>query len=264
MDAAAGGKSGIGCWVRQAFARQKEPVQSDSSKEWEKLGSEIHVWHAALDRDERDIARLQATLSADEKARAERFRFAKDKNHYTVARGLLRELLGKYLQQAPDSLEFSYGPHGKPALAGKNASSGISFNLSHSFGLAVYAFAKGRDLGIDVERVQPESAGEDIARRFFSPREVGDLRSLPPEARTEAFFLCWTRKEAYIKALGTGLYAPLDTFSVNLRPGEPAEFLGGVDSRWHIAAFQPAEGYAAAVVYDGDVCSIQQFSTDSD
>jgi 4'-phosphopantetheinyl transferase len=245
----------------QAFARRKEPVQSDSSKEWAKLGTEIHVWHAALDRDERDLARLQATLSADEKARADRFRFAKDKNHYTVARGLLRELLGNYLQKPPASMEFTYGPHGKPALAGKNASSGISFNLSHSFGLAVYAFSKGRDLGIDVEHVQPESAGEDIARRFFSPREVGDLRSLPPEARTEAFFLCWTRKEAYIKALGTGLHTPLDSFSVSLRPGQPAEFLEGAGPRWHIAAFEPAEGYAAAVVYDGAPVSVKFMGT---
>jgi 4'-phosphopantetheinyl transferase len=158
-------------------------------------------------------------------------------------------------------MEFTYGPHGKPALAGKNASSRISFNLSHSFGLAVYAFSKGRDLGIDVEHVQPESAGEDIARRFFSPREVGDLRSLPPEARTEAFFLCWTRKEAYIKALGTGLHTPLDSFSVSLRPGQPAEFLEGAGPRWHIAAFEPAEGYAAAVVYDGAPVSVKFMGT---
>jgi 4'-phosphopantetheinyl transferase len=229
--------------------------------EWEPLGNDIHVWHAALDRDESVLARLQATLSPDERARADRFRFAKDKNHYTVARGLLRELLGKYLQQDPASLEFSYGPHGKPALAGKNAPSGLSFNLSHSFGLAVYAIARGRNLGIDVERIQPESAGEDIARRFFSPREVSDLRALPAEARTEAFFLCWTRKEAYIKALGTGLYTPLDGFSVSLGPGQCAEFLGGVDSRWHIAAFEPAEGYAAAVVYDGDASAVKFLDT---
>ncbi len=248
--------------VGQGFhGRQRETVQSDSSKEWPKLGTEIHVWHAALDRDERDLARLQATLSADEKARADRFRFAKDKNHYTVARGLLRELLGNYLQEAPAGLEFSYGPHGKPSLAGKNASSGISFNLSHSFGLAVYAFARERDLGIDVERVQAESAGDDIARRFFSPREVSDLHALPAEARTEAFFLCWTRKEAYIKALGTGLYTPLDGFSVSLGPGQCAEFLAGVDSRWHIATFQPAQGYAAAVVYDGAPGSVRFMGT---
>jgi 4'-phosphopantetheinyl transferase len=226
-------------------------VQSDSSKEWEKLGAEIHVWHAALDRDERDLARLQSTLSADEKARADRFRFAKDKNHYTVARGLLRELLGKYLQEAPVSLEFSYGPHGKPALAGKNASNGISFNLSHSFGLAVYAFAKERNLGIDVERVQAESAGDDIARRFFSPREVSDLRALPAEARTEAFFLCWTRKEAYIKASGEGLQIPFDSFDVSPALGVSESSPGGADPRWRMWAFSPAPNYAAALVSDG-------------
>jgi 4'-phosphopantetheinyl transferase len=232
-------------------------VQPDSSKSWENIGSEIHIWHAALDRDESDLGRLQATLSPDEKTRADRFHFAKDRNHYTVARGLLRELLGGYLRQDPASLEFSYGPHGKPYLSGANASSGLSFNLSHSSGLAVYAFAVQRNLGIDVEHIQPESAGEDIARRYFSPREVSDLHGLPPEAKAEGFFNCWTRKEAYIKALGTGLHTPLDSFSVSLRPGQPAEFLGGVDSRWRIAAFQPAGGYAAAVVYDGPLSSFK-------
>lgn len=238
-------------------------MQLSSSKEWQSFGDGIHVWHAALDRDENVMSQLAATLSPDEKARADRFRFAKDRNHFTVARGLLRELLGAYLQQDPSSLEFSYGQHGKPALAGKHASSGLCFNLSHSFGMAVYAFAEKRNLGIDVERVQQDSAGDDIARRFFSPREVSDLRSLPQESRPEAFFRCWTRKEAYIKALGTGLHTPLDSFSVSLLPNQPAQFLGGVDSCWHMAAFHPAEGYAAAVVYDGGNYSIRYVSVDS-
>lgn len=217
------------------------------------------MWHAALDREESVLAQLAATLSPDEKARADRFRFAKDRNHFTVARGLLREWIGGYLHEPPASLEFCYGQHGKPALAGPHASSGLCFNLSHSFGVAVYAFAKERNLGIDVERVEPGSAGEDIARRFFSPREVSDLRSLPPESRAEAFFRCWTRKEAYIKALGTGLHTPLDSFSVSLLPDQSAQFLGGVDSRWHMAAFSPAEAYVAAVVYDGAPCSVKLF-----
>lgn len=240
---------------RARAVSQRTTVQLNSSKEWQPLGDGIHVWHAALDRDEAAMGQLAATLSPDEKARAERFRFAKDRNHFTVARGLLRELLGAYLQQPPASLEFSYGQHGKPALAGRHASTGLGFNLSHSFGMAVFAFAQGRNLGIDVERVDPESTGEDIARRFFSPHEVSDLRSLPPEVRPEAFFRCWTCKEAYIKALGTGLHTPLDSFSVSLLPDQSAQFLGGVDSRWHMAAFHPAEGYAAAVVYDGAPCS---------
>ena len=232
-------------------------MQVSSSKEWQQLAGDIHVWHAALDREESALAQLTELLSPDEKTRAGRFRFVKDRNHFTVARGVLREFLGAYLQEEPASLEFSYGQHGKPALAGKHASSGLCFNLSHSFGMAVFAFARGRNLGIDVERVDPESTGEDIARRFFSPGEVSDLRSLPPTGRPEAFFRCWTRKEAYIKALGTGLHTPLDGFSVSLLPDQPAQFLGGVDPCWHIAAFHPAEDYAAAVVYDGGPCSVR-------
>jgi 4'-phosphopantetheinyl transferase len=231
--------------------------------EWELIGNEIHVWHAALDRDEKILGQLESTLSLDEKARADRFHFVNDRNRFVVARGVLRELLGKYLQQSPASVEFSYGKHGKPFLSGGNASTGLCFNLSHSAALAVYAIAKGRNLGIDVERVRPESAGEDIARRYFSAREVSDLQTLSPEARVEGFFHCWTRKEAYLKATGMGLQIALDSFAVSLLPGKPVQFLSGVESRWNLAAYHPAEGYVAAVVCDGAPCSIKYFSADS-
>ncbi len=230
---------------------------------WESIGEEIHVWHAALDRDEKTLAQLESSLSPEEKTRAGRFHFVNDRNRFVAARGQLRELLGKYLQQAPASLEFSYGKHGKPFLSGENASSGLGFNLSHSASLAVYAIAEGRNLGIDVEHVRPESAGEDIARRFFSAREVSDLQSLPAEARVEGFFHCWTRKEAYLKATGMGLQIALDSFAVNLLPEKPVQFLSGVEPRWHLAAYHPAEGYVAAVVYDGAPCSLKYFPFDS-
>jgi 4'-phosphopantetheinyl transferase len=231
--------------------------------EWKQIGDEIHVWHAALDREEKVLGRLESRLSQEEKARADRFHFVNDRNRFVVARGLLRELLGKYLHQAPTGLEFSYGEHGKPSLSGGNASSGLCFNLSHSAGLVVYAIAKERNLGIDVEHVRPESAGDDIAERYFSSREVSDLRTLPPEARVEGFFHCWTRKEAYLKATGMGLQIPLDSFAVSLFPEKPAQFLGGVEPRWHLAAHDPAEGYVAAVVYDGAPCSLKYFPVDS-
>jgi 4'-phosphopantetheinyl transferase len=232
--------------------------------QWTEIGDEIHVWHAWLDREAEALKQLESTLSPDEIARADRFHFAKDKNHYVAGRGLLRALLGRYLGEAPASLELSYGEHGKPALGGPNAASGLSFNLSHSGGLAVYAFAKGRDLGIDVERIKPDFVSEDIARRYFSAREVDDLLSLPPEKRPVAFFDCWTRKEAYLKARGAGLQIPLDSFSVSLLPGRPAGFLGGVESCWRLAAFHPAEGYPAAVVFDGTPRSVYYFSADTD
>jgi len=240
-----------------------EALERNSLSQWTEIGDEIHVWHAWLDREAEALKQLESTLSPDEIARANRFHFAKDKNHYVAGRGLLRALLGRYLAQAPAGLEFSYGEHGKPALAGAYAAIELSFNLSHSGGLAVYAFAKARNLGIDVERIKPDFVSEDIARRYFSTREVNDLLSLPPEKRPEAFFHCWTRKEAYLKARGAGLQIPLDSFSVTLLPGQPAGFLGGVDSRWCLAAFDPAEGYPAAVVFDGAPCSIQYFSADA-
>ena len=237
-------------------------MQPISSVGWEQIGDDIHVWQAALDANGQNLGQLESTLSPEEKARADRFHFAKDRNRFLVARGLLRKLLGRYLHQAPADLEFSYEEYGKPFLSGRDAPSALCFNLSHSSGLIVYAFAKGRNLGIDVEHVHPESAGEDIAKRYFSAREVSDLQALPPEARVEGFFHCWTRKEAYLKATGMGLQIPLDSFSVSLLPGQPAQFHGGVESRWHMAAYHPAEGYVAAVVYDGAPCSIKYFSTD--
>ncbi len=227
------------------------------------IGDEIHVWHAELDREPKLISQLEAILSPDEKARADRFHFANDRNRFIVARGLLRELLGTYLHQPPATLEFSYGKHGKPALAGAHASSGLSFNLSHSSALAVYAFAGKRNLGVDVEHIQRENAGEDIARRYFSAREVNDLRTLPPEARVEGFFHCWTRKEAYLKATGMGLQIPLDSFAVSLLPTVPVEFHEGVDPGWHLAAYHPAARYVAALVYDGAPAAIKYLSVDS-
>ncbi len=231
--------------------------------EWEQIGDEIHVWHAALDRAENNLSHLESTLSPEEKARADRFHFANDRNRFVAARGLLRELLGRYIHQSPADLEFSYAKYGKPSLAGENASSGLCFNVSHSAGMVVYAFAKARNLGIDVERVRPEFGGEDIAKRYFSSHEMTNLRTLPPEARAEGFFHCWTRKEAYLKATGMGLQIPLDSFAVSVLPGEPAQFLSGVEPRWHLNSFHPADGYVAAVVYDGAPSSLKYLSVDA-
>jgi 4'-phosphopantetheinyl transferase len=245
------------------MARKRGTLPPDLTGEWDRIGNLVQVWTETLDRDEGVRARWESVLSLDEKARADRFHFAKDRNRFIVGRGLLRELLGKHLHQKPAGLEFSYSHYGKPALSGANSSSRLSFNLAHSAGLAVYSVAKERNLGIDVELIKPESAGEDIARRYFSTREVVDLMALPPEQRIEAFFHCWTRKEAYLKATGMGLQTPLASFSVSFAPGQPAQFLEGVEARWNLASFQPDGRYAAAVVYDGVPCPIQYFPTDS-
>ena len=199
---------------------------------------------------------LRHTLTADECQRAERYVFEKDRTHFVVARGLLRVLLGRYLRQDPQHLRFTYGPHGKPALATDTGGMSLRFNVSHSHGLALYAITRGREVGVDVERIRPEVAQEKIAERFFSPREVTVLRALPTPLQAPAFFACWTRKEAYIKAKGDGLSLPLDQFDVSLAPGEPAALLHTTwdpqeAACWALQDLAPAPDYRAAVVVAG-------------
>jgi 4'-phosphopantetheinyl transferase len=217
---------------------------------------EVHLWRASLVQTPDALRRFHATLAPDESAKAARFHFQRDRDHYIAARGLLRHLLGRYLARPPQSLQFSYGAYGKPSLDGAPGAEDLRFNLSHSHELALYAFARGRDLGVDVEHLRADLAGDDIAERFFSTREISMLRTLPAGARTQAFFNCWTRKEAYIKARGEGLSHPLDQFDVSLIPGEPAALLGTrLDpselARWSLHALDAGEGYAAAVVIQG-------------
>jgi 4'-phosphopantetheinyl transferase len=205
---------------------------------------------------EADVYRLWSFLAEDERQRAERYVFEKDRRHFVVARGLLRVLLGRYLQQAPQQLCFTYGSHGKPALATATRGELLHFNVSHSHGLALYAMTHGRELGVDVERIRPAVAQEMIAERFFSSHEVTILRALPIVLQGTAFFACWTRKEAFIKAKGDGLALPLDQFDVSLAPGEPAALLRTAwdppeAARWTMQDLAPAPGYRAAVAVAG-------------
>ena len=218
--------------------------------------NEVHVWRAALDVPELQVRRLWDTLTADERQRAERYLFQKDRTHFVVARGLLRVLLGRYLREDPPHLRFTYGSHGKPALATDTGGMALRFNVSHSHGLALYALTRGREVGVDVEYIRPEVVQEKVAERFFSPREVTVLRALPTPLQTTAFFACWTRKEAYIKATGDGLALPLDQFDVSLAPGEPAALLRTTwdpqeAARWALQDLAPAPGYRAAVAVAG-------------
>jgi 4'-phosphopantetheinyl transferase len=193
------------------------------------------------------------TLSEDEQRRAHRFHFAEDRRRFTVARGVLRALLARYLGNNPATLQFVYNIHGKPRLPENHP---LRFNVSHSGGLALYAVAWNREIGVDIERLRPEFAGEAIAERFFSRNEVAILRSLPPPLVVTAFFNCWTRKEAYIKARGKGLAIPLDQFDVSLHPGEPAQVHQDRESpaetgRWAIWDLSPAPGFAGAAAVEG-------------
>ena len=221
------------------------------------LGSdEVHVWRASLDLEISQIQILQPTLTADERARAGRFYFQKDREHFIVARGLLRVILGHYLRMEPSKLRFCYGNHGKPALAREVGGDGLRFNSTRSHGLALYAITRNREIGVDLERVRPGVAEEHIAEQFFSPREADTLRALPINTRKEAFFNCWTRKEAYMKAKGEGLSLPTNRFEVSLVPGEPAALLSTDGdpqeaSHWSLQELTPGPGFVGALAVEG-------------
>ncbi len=209
------------------------------------------MWLVDLSRGE-----PRAFLSGEERERAARFHFERDRGRYTVCRSVLRELLAGYLDAAPEGIEFRYGPAGKPELT----EGSLRFNVSHSHDLALIAMARERELGVDIERVRAGVEREGIAERFFSPGEVAELRAVAVEERDEAFFRCWTRKEAYVKARGGGLSIPLDSFDVTLGR-ERAVLSRAVDAkRWTLTTLDPAPGYAAALVVEGSAERLRCFT----
>lgn len=218
---------------------------------------QVQVWITSLDQGSEAMAGYLDTLEPAERARAFRFHFERDRARFIVARGTLRALLGQYLNAQPGEIRFSYNSYGKPSLSGLGADEGIRFNVSHSHDSALFAFCWNREVGVDIERIRPDFGTEQIAERFFSPGEIAALRELRPEQRVEAFFNCWTRKEAYIKARGEGLSFPLDQFDVGLAPGEPARLLcvrGEPNEalRWSMRDLDAGEEYRAAVIAEGN------------
>jgi 4'-phosphopantetheinyl transferase len=217
---------------------------------------EVHVWSVRLDPPAGEVERLGRSLSEDEWARANRFRFEKHRRQYVVGRGALRELLAAYLGVRPELVRFSYGPRGKPFLAPPLDARGLQFNLSNSDELALVGFVLGPEIGVDIEYLRQMSDCEQIAERFFSQSERQVLRGIPFPAKQEAFFNCWTRKEAYLKAVGEGLAAPLDSFDVTLALGDPPRMLtlegdAGRAARWFFHHLRPAPDYIGAVAIEG-------------
>ncbi len=230
---------------------------------------EVHVWRLRLAQPPAAIERLGSLLAADEVARAARFHFPTHRARFIVARAALRALLGQYLELPADQIRFRYTSHGKPELAEGFAKrqTPIQFNLSHSEGLALFAFANQRKVGIDLERLRQDVAVEQLAKRFLSPGEQSALFSLPERHRTRAFFDAWTRKEAYLKAQGNGLALALDRFDVSLAPGEPALLLSTPydpqeTTRWSLREIYPAPGYAAALAVEGQHWALSCFHLD--
>ena len=212
---------------------------------------EVHVWRTALEADGDRQRECLETLAPAERERAAAFNFEAPRRRFIVARGSLRALLACYLDVGPRELVFVYGEHGKPALA---AATDLTFNLSHSGDLLLLACTRGRDLGIDVERTQREVRWEQVAHRFFAERELADLLALPEAQQRNAFFRCWTRKEAYMKATGHGVALGLSNFAVSLAPDTPPALVWlqhGRPDDWRLADVEVGPGYAGALCAAG-------------
>lgn len=228
--------------------------EAPSSSAAASLRGEVHLWCISRDACDRDQVRLEACLCPDERVRAARLHSELERRRFIATHGIVREILAGYLGIEASEVRFEFGPFGKPALDAACAR-GIEFNVSHSRGLALVAVAAGRHVGVDVEFMTPGASQEPIAERFFSPAEVVALRALPQRLQDDAFFACWTRKEAYVKARGEGLSIPLAGFTVSLAPDEPAALLDCVAhpeevSTWSLRDLAPAADYRGALAVD--------------
>lgn|SRR2546423_4482922 len=218
--------------------------------------NEVHVWRASLMRREEEMVTLLRSLSEDELRRAYRFRFPRDQARFIAARGILRGILGRYLHTPPECVRFGYNAYGKPELLDEEEGARLRFNLSHAGRVALFAVASEREVGVDVETIRDDFACAEVAARFFSRREVEALAGLPARSFVRAFFNCWTRKEAYVKARGMGLSLPLDCFDVSLAPGEPTALLGtrGDEpeaTHWSLREIEVGATHVAAVAVEG-------------
>lgn len=217
---------------------------------------QVHVWCASLDLPMSQVLILREILIEDELKRAEGFDLHKDCKRFIVARGILRIILSRYIHVEPGQIRFCYNSFGKPMLDAEYGGNNISFNLSHSVDLALYAITRKREVGVDIERIKPDIETERIAERFFSSDEVASLRTVSSNIHQKAFFHCWTRKEAFIKAKGKGLTIPLDSFAVSLIPGKPTElistkFCPEEASRWSLYNLDLGINYSAALAVEG-------------
>ncbi len=217
---------------------------------------EVHVWLAEHEMFRSQIPDLHLLLNEEETKKAARFYFEKDRRRFTVTHGLLRKLLAGYTNLSPTQLSFQHNAYGKPELSTGSQKDVLHFNLSHSHDLIAYAFTYTRNVGIDIEHVRTDIEYEQLTRRYFSPSENVELQSLPFSLRQKAFFSCWTRKEAYIKARGLGLSLALDIFDVTVRPDGPVKLLASRENaqetdRWLFASLPMSPEYAGTLIAEG-------------
>ncbi|MCP4119674.1 MAG: 4'-phosphopantetheinyl transferase superfamily protein [Desulfobacteraceae bacterium] len=229
-----------------------EDPQLDSYPSFFLPGETIHVWQAFVPHFEGRLEELEIILSRDERLKAERFFFEKDRALFVVAHGVLRKLLGRYLDILPDHVVFEKGPNGKPEIVGLSRPATLWFNISHSHELAVFAFSKQYGIGVDVERIRSLPDFLSIAQGYFHPEEVDSLIKTPDGKKCDLFYECWTKKEAFVKGTGEGLSRPLDSFAVSLGVGDglgEIRIFGGKgkNKNWSVLSFKPIRGYAGAI-----------------
>ena len=228
--------------------------------------AEVQLWRVDLEAVGATEARWQAVLSSDESTRAARFHFAVDRQRYVATRALLRMILARYLEMDPKDVSFSYSKEEKPTLTSPHNGIEVTFNVSHSGGIALLAFARRREIGVDVEQVREDFDVDAIARRFFSTHELEQLAAVPNEKKFEAFFRCWTRKEAYIKATGDGLSLPLHQFDVSVAPESSDALLSTRPDNfkaalWSLREVPAGDGYVAALCVRGREWHLKSWST---
>lgn len=214
---------------------------------------EAHLWFVSLLLPPAKFLRFDSILSPDEAERASRFRNVTPKRRYMAARGWLRTLLASYVSIQPEQLRFAYNDLGKPRLADESAA--VGFSVSHSDDCALLGFVRKHNIGVDLERVHEDIEFDVLAKRFFLPNEFKKLQSLPADQRLHSFYCAWTRKEAYLKARGEGLFQGLHRIEVSLLPDEPAKILSAADDahasrNWMMKHLSPRQGYVGAVAVD--------------
>jgi 4'-phosphopantetheinyl transferase len=225
----------------------------------------LHIWRASLRCPPELLRRYAAKLSPEEEKRAAKFLVKRAKEDFVAGRGILRELLSRYLRQDPSAIRFTYGEQGKPALfISADHSSSLQFNVSHSNGFAVFAFAAGARVGIDVEQVRADFPGEQIAELYFAEEESAEIRTLPEERRAAGFFTIWTGKEAYLKARGEGLQTPLRNFQISISKNGPQELLDERGSLWTVYRLDAMKGFAGAVAAEGNGWILRYFDWPGD
>jgi 4'-phosphopantetheinyl transferase len=230
---------------------------SPASESFSLSEGDVQIWRAWLKRPPEQVDGLMAVLSEDERARAGRFHYAKDRSHFIAGRAILRTLLGRYLLLSPNEVLFTYSQHGRPDLDKRVNTIGLQFNLSHSEELAIFAFTRGRKLGIDLEYQRWLSDLSELAASCLSQNEFEIWSNLPTSQQQGAFYLLWTQKEAFLKAEGEGLSQPLESIELAFEQDTAATLENIRDCsigecKWSATTFVPAPGYLASLFVSGE------------